>query len=190
MSRKQEARKPTQKRAIRSSRRAKRKEMAPRTAAEFLAKSEAFQDKLTRVAHAISKMRAEKVSLAEASREYKLGPQAVLRWGKSGLRKAANGRYLAKPGDRLPRFMVVITQDGRQEIAVNDSRQASLIAKHWNAVDRHLSRGDSSQLRKFRGKSITDATGKKRMLLADIAELDRLGNAGVLSFESIYARTA
>lgn len=109
---------------------AKRKQAAPRTAAEFLAKSEAFQDKLTRVAHAVSKMRAEKVSLAAASREYKLGPQTVLKWGKSGLRKGANGRYAAKPSDRLSRFMVVLTRVGKQEIAINDSRQASLIAEH------------------------------------------------------------
>jgi len=89
-----------------------------------------------------------------------------------------------------PRVYVALTRDGKQEIAINDSRQGSLIAQHWNAADRHLSRGESSQLRKFRGKSITDATGKKHRLLTDITELDRLGNAGVLSFESIYARAA
>src|SRR5215469_15965242 len=83
-----------------------KKQAAPRSTEEFVAKPAAFQDRLTRVAHAISKMRAENLSLAQASREYKLAPQTVLRWGKSGLRRNANGRYSAKRTDRLPRFMV------------------------------------------------------------------------------------
>jgi hypothetical protein len=168
----------------------KRKQAAPRTAQEFLAKSEAFQDKFTRVANVVSKMRAGGVSLAQASGEYKLAPHTVLRWGHTALRKGANGRYTAKASDRLLRVMVVLIHGGKQEIAVRDSRQASLIAEHWNAADRYLATGDASAVRRLKSKSITDATGTKYLLLTDLAELDRLENAGVLSFESIYARTA
>jgi hypothetical protein len=168
----------------------KRKQVAPRTAQDFFAKSEAFQDKWIRITEAVSKMRAEGKSLAQASEDAKLTPHTVLRWGRTALRKGANGRYMAKASDRLLRVMVVLTHGGKQEIAVRDSRQASLIAEHWNAADRYLATGDASGVRRLKGKSITDATGTKHRLLTDLAELDRQGNAGVLSFESIYARTA
>lgn len=68
--------------------------------------------------------------------------------------------------------------------------QATLAAEHWNAAHRYLDRGDSSAVRGFRGKSIVDVKGKRIRLLTDLEELERLGNAGVLSFESLYARAA
>ena len=49
-----------------------------------------------------------------------------------------------KRSDRLLRVMVVLTHGGKQEIAVRDSRQASLIGEHWNAVERYLSTGEAS----------------------------------------------
>jgi hypothetical protein len=71
---------------------------------------------------------------------------------------------------------------------VRDSRQASQVAEYWNAVHRYLETGDDSALRKFRRKRITDAKGTRVPLLTDLDELDRLGSAGVLSFESLYAK--
>jgi hypothetical protein len=50
--------------------------------------------------------------------------------------------------------------------------------------------GDYSRVEKYRGKSIKDADGKIHTLITDRAELKRLGNAGVLSFESLYVRAA
>jgi len=167
----------------------KGKQAAPRTAKEFFAKSPAFQDKWTRVTQAVSKVRAHG-SLPQAAKDVGLDPRTVLRWGKPALRKLRNGRYAAKASDRLLRVLVVLTHGGKREIALRDSRQASLIAEHWNAADRYVSTGEASAVRKFRDKWITDANGIKHLLLTDLAELNRLGNAGVLSFESIYARTA
>ena len=86
--------------------------------------------------------------------------------------------------------MVVLTPDGLQEIALRDSRQASRLAEYWDAVQRYLQRGDDSALRKFRGQHITDAIGGRVTLLTDVAELDIHGNAGNLSFESLYARAS
>ena len=168
----------------------KRKQVAPRTANEFFAMPEASQDKWIRVTEAVSKMRAKGVSRQQAAAEVKLDPRTVVRWGRTALRKGANGKYTAKASDRLLRVLSVLKRGGRQEIAVRDSRQATLIAGHWNAVDRYVGTGDASELRKLKSKTITDANGKRHRLLTDLKELDRLGNAGVLSFESIYARTA
>jgi truncated hemoglobin YjbI len=86
--------------------------------------------------------------------------------------------------------MVILTQQGLQEIATTDSRQASLLGQYWTAVERYRDTGDASALREFRGKHIIDATGKRIALLTNLAALDHLGSAGVLSFESMYPKAA
>ena len=172
----------------RSSRASSSKQLAPQTAKEYFAKPERFQDRWTRVTHVISRMRTDGVSLRQASREFGVDPRTVLRLGGSALRKRTNGRYAAKLRDRLLRVLVVPTHEGLREVAVRDSRQASQLAEYWAAVQLYLETGDASAVRRFRGKHITDETGKRIPLLTDLQELDRLGNAGVLSFESLYAR--
>ena len=172
----------------RSSRPARNKHIAPRTAEQFSAKSERFQDRWTRVTHVISKMRAEGVSLRQASREFGVDPRTVVRLGGPALQKRANGRYAAKASDRLLRVLVVPTRKGLREVAVRDSRQAGRVAEYWNAVQTFLATGDPAALRKFRGKHITDANRKRIPFLTDLKALDRLGNAGVLRFESLYSR--
>ncbi len=106
------------------------------------------------------------------------------------MRKLRNGRWAAKTHDHLLRVLVIPTREGLQEVGVRDSRQSTLLGEYWNAVERYLSTGEASALRPLRGKYIIDAVGKRVPLLTDLHELDRLGSAGILSFESIYARAA
>ena len=174
----------------RSARPIKNRFAPPRTPEEYFAKSERFQDTWTRVEHAVSKMRADDVSLQRASREFGLRPGTVIRWAGSALRKRRDGQYAAKASDRLLRVLVIPTHEGLHEIAVRDSRQASLLAEYWAAVQKYLETGDASTLRKVRRKTITNADGKRLWLIKDLAELERLGSAGVLSFESLYAKAA
>jgi hypothetical protein len=174
----------------RPQKRQRQKSFAPRNVKDFFSRSEQFQDTWNRVLHAISRMRADGFSLTRAAREYGLDRQTVLTFAASALRKTAKGTYVAKPKDTLLRILVLPTVNGLQEIAVRDSRQASLVAEYWDAVQRYLQKGDESALRKFRGKRIKDATGKSISLLTSTEELDHLGHAGELSFESLYARSA
>lgn len=88
----------------------------------------------------------------------------------------------------MRRKLKVPTRKGLREIAIRNSRQASQIGRYWNAVHRYLATGDAKALRKFKGIRMTDKNGDQVPLLTDLDDLDRLGNAGVLSFESIYAR--
>jgi hypothetical protein len=84
------------------------------------------------------------------------------------------------------------TPEGKRAIAIRASRrsrQASTLGKYWNAVHHYLQTGDASRLKKFTGKYITDVKRVRFPLLTDTHELDRLGSAGVLSFESLYARS-
>jgi hypothetical protein len=170
------------------SRRSQRKHVVPRTAKEYSAMPERSQDRWDRVAHVISKMRSEDISLSKASREFGVSPRTVTRLGASALRKRSNGRYATKSHDRLLRILRIPTTQGSGEIAVRDSRQATQLAEYWIAVHRYLQTGDASSIKNFRGKSITDANGKRVRLVTDLDELNRLGSAGAFSFESLYAR--
>jgi len=133
-------------------------------------------------------MRADGLSLRQASQEYGIDARTVVRLGGSALHKGSNGRYKSKASDRLLRVLVIPTANGLREVATRDSRQASQIAEYSNAVHKYLETGDDAALRKLRRKTVTDASGKRVRLITDLADLDRLGSAGVLSFESLYAK--
>jgi len=129
-------------------------------------------------------------TLAHASRKLAIDPRTVQRLAKPALRKLRNGRWAAKKSDRLLRVLPLPSREGLIDIGVGDSRQATVIGKYWNAVDLYLRTGDGSSLQAFQGNDIIDADGKRVPLMTDIHELDRLGSAGNLSFESLYARVA
>lgn len=103
---------------------------------------------------------------------------------KSPERGRQGGRKRAQKTD----IFVLPTPNGLIEISVSDPKSASLVGRYWNAVRSFLDTGDESTLRRFRGKIVRDTAGRTVALLADLDELERLGAAGVLSFESIYAR--
>jgi hypothetical protein len=133
-------------------------------------------------------MRRESISATQAAKEYGIDRKKLIDLGGSALRKQKNGRYKAKRFDRLLRVLVIPSADGLEEVAVRDSRTASKIASYSAAVHRFLQTGDRSGLSQFRKLRINDATGKRIKLMTDPKELTRLGSAGVLSFESLYAR--
>jgi hypothetical protein len=164
-----------------------RRESLPTTARQYFSRSIEFQATWDSVAHVISKMRAEGVSRQKASKEFGIDPDVVSKLGRSALRKGRNGRYVARRTDRLLRILGELTPKGRREVAIRDSRQASLLGKYWAAVQLYLQTGDDSALREFQGKKFTDASGKRHAFITDLNQLDALGSAGVLSFESLYA---
>ena len=164
-----------------------RRVKVPTTARQYFLRSRKFQETWDSVAHVISKMRAERVSLRRASKEFGIDPDIVLKFGHSALRKQRNRNYIARKTDRLLRILSVVTPEGRREIAVRDSRQASLLGSYWAAVQRYLQTGDDSVLLKFKKTRVLDASGKHHQLLTDLKELLRQASAGVLSFESMYA---
>lgn len=162
----------------------------PKSAAQFFAQPIRAQESTNKTAHVLSQMRAEGSSLRKAARENAVSPQTVRRYAGSALRRGATGRYKAQPRDSILRVLVIPTPGGLAEIATRDSRAATMVAEYWNAVQLFLQTGDDSDLRPFRGKFITDAQGNQICFLTDLDELERLGSAGVLSFESLYARAS
>ncbi len=164
----------------------KRKITRPRTSKQFYALPEVQQETWSRVTHVISKMRSEGASLTQASREFGLDPRIVRNRAGSALRKTKNGRYVARPSDKLLRVLVIPSPDGLTEVAVRGSETASRIAEYSAAVQKYLQTGDASRLKKFRRMKLLDEKGERIKLVTDLAELQKLGSAGVLSFESLY----
>jgi hypothetical protein len=157
----------------------------PTTARQYYAMSQKEQETWDSVAHVISRMR-DGVSLPKASMEFDIAQSAVVGLGRSALRMR-NGQYVPTKTDRLLRIITILSVEGKRKIATRDSREASLVGSHWAAVQRYLQTGDDSALRRFQGKKVTDASGKRHLLLTDLRELDRQASAGVLSFETMYA---
>jgi hypothetical protein len=159
----------------------------PKTVADFFAMPTYIQQIYLNVLELISRMRSG-ISCTQATRELKLTSRQVDRFGQSAMRKLKNGRWAAKSYDHLLRVVLVITQEGLIEVGTRDSRQASKAGQHSAAVHKYLQTGDASALAQFKGKHIIDAEGERIELLTDREELDQLGSAGVLSFETLYAR--
>ncbi len=160
------------------------------TAEQFFTLPERAREILIAVANGASLMRSDDLSASASAHAVGISPSTLIRRGGSALQKLENGRYAANPYDDLFRVVIVVSKSkGPVEVATRDSREASKAGRHSAAVQRYLETGDDSALRRFKGKHILDAQGKRVALLTDMDELDRLGSAGELSFESLYARS-
>jgi hypothetical protein len=145
---------------------------------ERIARNEAFE--------ALRLMRTKGWSLAHASAEAGITPRSVIRHVGKALSKGDNGRYSAKPSDRLTRHLSFLTPDGNITLQVQGSRKASQIGEYFEAVRRYFATGDTEALSKFENKSLR--VGKQSYpFITDIELLERLYSAGVFSFENLYA---
>jgi hypothetical protein len=187
MKRKQSRRRANKHRTPRRSK--KNRFVEPKSVEEFFAMSEDDQELWKNTEQGVTEVRGG-ASARQAARKFNLDPRGFLQLARPALRKLRNGRWAAKTHDRLLRVLVIPTRKGLREIGTRDSRQASQLGKYWTAVDRYRDTGDGSALRGLKVKYIIDANGKRVRLLTDLGELDRLGSAGVLSFETLYARAA
>lgn len=166
----------------------KKKSIALKTADDFFALPESLQE-LYLLDLELVRLVREGFSRTKAMKQLKLTRAQVDRFASSAFRKGKNGRYVAKAYDHLLRVVTVISEDGMREVATRDSRQASKAGKHSAAVSRYLQTGDGLPLAHFKDGYILDAKGERVPLLTDLEELEELGSAGVLSFESLYARS-
>jgi hypothetical protein len=98
------------------------------------------------------------------------------------------GRRKQRLNSHRMRALIIPDHDGLRTVSVDDSETASTIAAYSNAVQKYLRTGDASALMLFSRVSLRDADGEPIDLLTDLSTLRRLGSAGVLSFESLYAR--
>ena len=163
----------------------------PRTRADFYKLSEAAQDKYTDALHAVAKMRSSRnLSLRQAARAAGIDAKVVTRLVGPALHKDKRGRWTATTRDRLLRVLNIPSARGTRDIAVTDSRTASHIGSYMDAIRKFIDTGgDPSVLKPFRKLRLLDANGRRISLLTNRRALERLGQAGMLSFETMYVRT-
>jgi hypothetical protein len=130
---------------------------------------------------AVALMRREGVSLRRASDLTRTDPRTVRRHATPALRRPGR-RWVPSPYDRLAREMTVLTPAGPIAVTVHDSRTASLLAEHANAVAAYREKGDEEPLQRLRRRSIR-IRGQPVLLETDPVRLDRLAAGGELHYE-------
>lgn len=159
----------------------------PRNLAEFDKMPRRSRQAFENVTHAITRIR-EGASLKSAATEFGVAPRSIVTIGKCALRKTAGGRYVAKPSDKLLRVFSVPVHGGPIDVAVRGSRAATVVSERAIAQRQFARTGDTSRLHALEGTTLLDAEGREVPFLTDPDELERQGDLGMLSYESIYAR--
>src|SRR5271155_5868267 len=116
---------------------ARRRRFPPETAEQYFALSKSAQGRWNGITHVVSKLRVGDAALWEISPEFDVDPRTVVRHAKTALSKLPNGRYAANPTDNLLRILVLPTNDGLREVAIHDSREASVLSNYWAAVEKY-----------------------------------------------------
>lgn len=134
-----------------------------------------------RALDALALSRREKLSLREAARVARTDSRTVRRHVGSAFRKSG-GRWTPTKYDRIPRPMTVLTPNGPALEVITDSRTASLLARHLNAVAAYVEDGDEEPLRRLRG-SVIRIRGQPIELVTDLDRIDRLAEGGEVHYE-------
>ncbi len=126
-------------------------------------------------------------SRSHAARLAHTTPDTIAKYAAKAVRRAKEGRYVPRKSDRILRDMRFLGPQGVIPARV-DSRDATQVAKFWNALNTYLRTGKTRQLYSFRGKTIK--SGRKKLnFVTDISLLERLAHAGEVRFEDIYSQS-
>jgi hypothetical protein len=134
-----------------------------------------------RALDALALTRREGVSLRRAADLARTDPRTVRRHAGSAFRKEG-ARWRPTAFDRIPRAMTVLTPAGPLPVVVRDSRTASLLGEHANAIALYIETGDESGLRRLRRGRVR-IRGQPVELATDPTGLDRLAAGAELVFE-------
>ena len=111
----------------------------------------------------ILRMMKRGFSLTASSKEVGLSKNVSLRHlGRAVFKRS--GRWVASKTNSIEREMKIYEIGRIRSIIVKKSKDASLIGEYYNEVRNFLETGDTSGLKRFRGKVIVDANGKKHRL--------------------------
>lgn len=155
------------------------------TAAQWAALSPTERAAHGRSLEALSLMRSEGLSLAEAAKLAGTSPETVRLYAGEALTRDPEGRITATPSDRLYRRMRALTRpDGPQDLDIQNSRDARRIGLHWNAVKHLLATGDERPLAAFKNVRV-----RGHQLETDPDIIEAWARRGELDFEDIYDLT-
>mgnify|MGYP006281429203 CR=1 FL=1 len=136
----------------------------------------------------LSLMRDAGISMTEAARRSRTTPRTMKKYLGETLEVEGSGRYQARESDRLVRRMRFMTETGLVALEVRHSSTASKIARYSDAVRKYLAGKGTEFLEPFKGQSFI-ADGIRYEFITDIQTLERLANAGEVSFEDLYVET-
>jgi hypothetical protein len=142
-------------------------------------------DERERALDALAIARRDHLDLGLAASRVGLRPDVVLRYAGAGFEQRA-GRWVARPFDAIARDMTVLTPDGPKPVRTHDSRQATEVSRHHNAVRHYIETGDASRLVPFRGRAIRTSRGLLP-LATEPSQLDRLAEGAELAYD-VYLR--
>jgi hypothetical protein len=137
---------------------------------------------------ALAAMRREELSRSAAAKAHRTSSSTMERYVGSAIRKDGKGRYRAIPHDRISRTLNFLTETGNIALKVRDSRIASSIGEHRNAIAIYERTGDLSVLAPFEGRSFR-VGGVEYRFVTDPGTLDRLADADELGIEQLYLST-
>lgn len=149
-------------------------------------RSRAARDRALEV---LTLMRQNGLSLTAAKDRVGTTRKTVLKYAGRALEKTESGEWSAKPWDRIIRLMRFPTPKGSRILAVRDSRSASKIARYWSAVDAFLKTGNPDGLKPFRNETV-QVEGVEHPFITEPLLIERLGRAGEVRFEHLYAEAA
>lgn len=156
-----------------------------RTAREWGSLTAAQGAARDRALEALSLMRHERMPLDQAARAAGTTPAMVIKYAGAALQRSPRGEFRARPTDRLYRRMrVLVAGAGPQDIDIHSSRDAGIVARHWNAVKHFLGTGDTRRVARFRRASVAELR-----LETDPDAIERWARRGELDFEDIYDLT-
>lgn len=134
---------------------------------------------------ALALTRRRGMSLTMAARTVRTDPRTVRRHVGLAFRREGR-RWRPTRFDRLAREMTVLTAQGPRHVLIRDSRTASLLAEHANAVQHYLRTGDTGPLQALRRKDI-QLHGERLALALAPGLIDRLAEGAELHYE-VYRR--
>lgn len=138
-----------------------------------------------RALEALSLMRAEGLTLAQAARAAGTTPTTVLKYARAALGRDAHGQMIPRPLDHLFRRMrVLVAGDRPQGLDIHSSREASIVSDYWHAVKHFLGTGDTQRIDRFEGIQVAG-----RRLETDPDAIEFWAHRGELDFEDIYELT-
>lgn len=121
------------------------------------------------------------LSLRQAADAARTDPRTVRRHAGRALSRRGR-RWQATPYDRYPREMTVLTPAGPSAETIRDSRTASLLAEHLNAVREFIETGDERALQRL-PRTVIHIRGQPVRLETDPFRLERLAAGGELAYE-------
>lgn len=139
-----------------------------------------------RALRALDLMRDRGISLTEAVDRANTSRRTMLKYAGRGLEKNESGEWDPKPWDRIVRLMDLPRPGGQERIPIQDSRTASKVGRYKTAVKKFARTDDDSALEEFENVTF-QVNGETEGFLTDRDTLKRLGFAGELSNENIYA---